>query len=720
MIGRSTDHTPANKYECLGNKDGNVKKDENGIPEYIKYKKLRTHDHNDKQRQYISKALNDNSLLGESCVRGAKKIIVTEGVPDFISAIDKGFAALSPATTSFREKDIKKIIELTKHANEIYIINDNEKNGAGFKGAMKTGFELMKAGLKAFIVKLPLEENKTKIDLNEYLKNHTAGDLEKLMDSSESVIDILIRSMSEDYIKATKLIGDYLAPILKTFESGVYKHYVKKIADKVKTQPKTVSDDIKAAIKKQEKQSENSQKKPNPEVLKKSEELAKDPDLLKKRIDFIGNYVVGERLNIAMIFCALDSRLIESDDVGTDVISLKISGHFGAGKSYTLINCLNIYPESCYNSITGGSAKSMYHFDGGLKHKALIINEAFQFQNGKSNDNDFAYCIRSLVSEGCLKYLSTEQNEDGGFMAKEKKLEGPTPFITTTIVEKIEAQLEDRLFTIHPDESSRQTKNILMKHCEKAAGKSKSHDKNEVEAWKIFHETLKTMEVVIPFSEKIAELFIGKNKNIPIMIRRAFKRLLSMIKAIAILYQNQRKKDDQDRLIAEIQDYWMALQIARKSIGENIGKETENTEEKLEFIKNNKNNNNNNKNNGPVKLKDFAKEFGISKSSASAWVTKRARNGLVCWCDKDGHEFENQSELKSAKCSGKAYLKAVEDDKDENDIELPSPWDLTNDPDWEEGGELCEMYDLKFSHNKHLNFDKYMNDCENENTRWME
>jgi hypothetical protein len=32
-----------------------------------------------------------------------------------------------------------------------------------------------------------------------------------------------------------------------------------------------------------------------------------------------------------------------------------------------------------------------------------------------------------------------------------KKVEGPTSFITTTVMESLEAQFEDRLFTIHPD-----------------------------------------------------------------------------------------------------------------------------------------------------------------------------------------------------------------------------------------------------------------------------
>jgi hypothetical protein len=43
--------------------------------------------------------------------------------------------------------------------------------------------------------------------------------------------------------------------------------------------------------------------------------------------------------------------------------------------------------------------------------------------------------------------------------------------------------------------------------------------------------------------------------------RRAFPRFLSAIKAITILYQYQRNKDEHGRLIADIADYAMAYQL---------------------------------------------------------------------------------------------------------------------------------------------------------------
>ena len=105
--------------------------------------------------------------------------------------------------------------------------------------------------------------------------------------------------------------------------------------------------------------------------------------------------------------------------------------------------CLKLYPKSAYHLVTGGSDKSLYHIQGGLKHKALILAEALALESSGRGDNELAYAIRSLVSEGRLKYQYT------GFKNKEKvtivkRMQGPTSLLTTTIRGKLEEQLEDR------------------------------------------------------------------------------------------------------------------------------------------------------------------------------------------------------------------------------------------------------------------------------------
>ena len=112
--------------------------------------------------------------------------------------------------------------------------------------------------------------------------------------------------------------------------------------------------------------------------------------------------------------------------------------------------------------ITSGSNKSLYNLNDGLKHKALILTEALQLQSGRQGDNELAYSIRTLVSEGYLKYQYT------GFIGKKKvtieqELKGPTSLLTTTIHGQLEGQLEDRMITIHPNTTAEQTRDIIFK-----------------------------------------------------------------------------------------------------------------------------------------------------------------------------------------------------------------------------------------------------------------
>jgi DNA primase len=220
MTARATIHTSPDRYECYTDADGNIKAGENGKPQFIKYKKLRTQDLNDDKRKYISKFIQNDAFMGEDVIRGAREVIITEGAPDWISAVDKGFAAVSPVTTSFREQDWEKLGNLTSKAGSIYIINDNEDNAAGLQGAKRTAQHLSEKGKNVFIVQLPKPAGAGKIDLNEYLVSHSASDLRKVMEESHTYIDLLIEELPTDYIKAQSRIKEEVAPAMLNLEGN--------------------------------------------------------------------------------------------------------------------------------------------------------------------------------------------------------------------------------------------------------------------------------------------------------------------------------------------------------------------------------------------------------------------------------------------------------------------------------------------------------------------
>ena len=292
--------------------------------------------------------------------------------------------------------------------------------------------------------------------------------------------------------------------------------------------------------------------------------------------------VIGERRNIGTYMVVIDSSLLPMGTSGSEALAAKNSGPQGSGKSHPLFTTLKLYPKSAYYLITSGSAKSLYNLNDGLKHKALILTEALQLQSGRQGDNELAYCIRTLISEGHLKYQYT------GFIDKKKvtikqELKGPTSLLTTTIHGKLEEQLEDRMITIHPNTTAEQTRDIISRTAEMASGNGDRVDQKTLDAWKLFYESLEPVPVVIPYAKDIAE-FINRKGSLPIASRRAFKRVLATIKTIALIHQRQRSRDDMGNVIAEYSDYALAYQLVGDSFRESLGEGQRYTDDRMRLI----------------------------------------------------------------------------------------------------------------------------------------
>ncbi len=682
MGARATEHTPVNQYECYTDKDGNVKHDKNGKPEYIKYKKLRSHDPDNPGKKNISRFIQNDTFLGEDSIRGAKEVIITEGIPDVISAIDKGFAALSPATVKFRRDDFEKLKDLTKHADTVYLINDNEENNAGKKGAIETGKYLTEAGKTVFLVELPRPEGKDKIDLNEYLKEHTKDDLQNLMDKAPSVLELMINELPDNTLRASPVIKSDIAPILTNLDEISRGHFVELLKKKLGTSSKIIEGIIAQA--QREKEEEENQIKVDPEIEERAKVLANDPQVFERRIDTVSNLgIVGEQTNIAMYFTAFDSRLLIGNKGSSEVISVKNAGHTGSGKSHPLEKCMYIYPKSAYHFITSGSPKSLYHMTEGLSHRVLIVAEGFGFQKNKA-DSELLYAVRTLLTEGRIVYQVSEKDESGNIRTVNKIIEGPTPLVTTTTMDFLEEQLEDRILTIHPDESVEQTKRINQMTGKQMAGHDNAVDEKEVLVWKTFHSMLKPVKVVVPFGPKISD-YINKNKKLPISSRRALRKIGMVIKAVTCCHQFQREKDKEGRTISEISDYRIGTQIVLQAFRENMGAQSAKTQQRMTYVQDKK----------LIKMKDLVKEFNVSSAAVSTWVKSMVGEGNLIWVDEQGEEFSNEKAERKAKRSGKGFIKVPDSYEKSDPLGLPSPYELTKDPKWDEGGELYEKYDLK-------------------------
>ncbi len=277
--------------------------------------------------------------------------------------------------------------------------------------------------------------------------------------------------------------------------------------------------------------------KQNQEAWKQCETLARSPsvlDQLKKSLTQRG--VVGEEKVTQLIYLAVVSRLLDRP------ISLVLKGPSSAGKSYLVQSVLNYCPASSYYALSAMSERALAYSPEPLVHRILVIYEAVGISG------EFAsYLMRSLLSEGRIRYETVEKTTDG-IKTKFIEREGPTGLIVTTTAIRIHPENETRLLSIPVSDSPEQTSAIL-----KSLARKIPSDQDALKPWIALQEWLETAEhkVTIPYAEALA----AEIPSIAVRLRRDFRTVLNLICAHAILHQATRSKNPNGEIIASLEDY---------------------------------------------------------------------------------------------------------------------------------------------------------------------
>jgi len=106
-------------------------------------------------------------------------VVVTEGITDAIITQQAGYACLSPVTTRFKSEHIERVVAACQSSSRVYLIMDNEENGAGLRGAISTGMEMVRHGIYPYLCTIPRPDDVEKRDLNDYVR--AGGDIGELM-----------------------------------------------------------------------------------------------------------------------------------------------------------------------------------------------------------------------------------------------------------------------------------------------------------------------------------------------------------------------------------------------------------------------------------------------------------------------------------------------------------------------------------------------------------
>jgi hypothetical protein len=168
--------------------------------------------------------------------------------------------------------------------------------------------------------------------------------------------------------------------------------------------------------------------------------------------------------------------------------------------------------------------------------------------------SDFAtYLIRSLLSEGRLRYETVEKTKDG-LVPRLIEREGPTGLIVTTTSLRLHPENETRMLSLTITDTPDQTAAVF-----RALAQDSNRVVTDQTRWHALQTWLATgpSRVGIPFADRLAELV----PPVAVRLRRDFKTVLILVRAHAVLHQASRRKDDEGRIIAEIEDYQVVREL---------------------------------------------------------------------------------------------------------------------------------------------------------------
>lgn len=281
-------------------------------------------------------------------------------------------------------------------------------------------------------------------------------------------------------------------------------------------------------------------------------ELAHAPNILQHFAEELARSgVTGETKTAKLIFLAVASRLLDRP------VSVAVKGPSSGGKSFLVDKVLAFFPPTAYYALSAMSEHALAYSEEPLAHRFLVIYEAVGLQGEFQS-----YLMRSLLSEGRLRYETVEKTKEG-MKPRLIEREGPTGLIVTTTAIRLHPENETRLLSVTVSDTKAQTAAVLDALAEDG------DQPVDLAPWHALAEWLAGGEqrVTIPYAKALAEQI----PPVAVRLRRDFKTVLSLIQVHALLHQASRAHDVQGRLVATLTDYAAVRELVADLLAEGVG-----------------------------------------------------------------------------------------------------------------------------------------------------
>jgi hypothetical protein len=265
--------------------------------------------------------------------------------------------------------------------------------------------------------------------------------------------------------------------------------------------------------------------------------------------------LVGEDKTARLLYLALTSRLLDKP------ISVCVKGPSSGGKSFTVETVLKAFPQSAYYALSSMSERALAYSEEPLSHRFLVLFEAAGLTS------DFGtYLMRTLLSEGCIRYETVEKTQEG-LTPKLIEREGPTGLVITTTWARMHPENETRMLSVTVRDDPDQTWGVLGTLADRMNG-NRQHEP-DLTAWHALQTWLELAgckEVTIPYAHDMAARADAR----AVRLRRDFGAVLNLIATHAILHQCQRQRDEHGRIVATLADYAAVHELVIDVISEGV------------------------------------------------------------------------------------------------------------------------------------------------------
>jgi len=548
-----------------------------------------------------------------------KPIIITEGEKKTLCLVKNKFNAIGlPGVWCFKSKKqelplLKELEEWNWKGRTVYICFDSDAvfNPNVIKAEIELCLNLYARGAKVFVIRLPQPDHLTKLGVDDYITKYGVEAFRRIHEAAKPFAEAYSKEYMDVFLNrlVNIEINDFL---LERLKMDLRKNWKISKADLNHL----------LRLKFNEKELEPKAESYTSEEEAAAEELLNKPNILEKMLSFTESDLghVGEQDNKKVLYLSAISTKTNK------AINIFVKGASSAGKNALVEAIRALLPVENCKKLSGISAKALYHTkDKDLSHKILYMAE---FEGSGEAD----YPIRLVMSEGELSYTYTIKDlKTGEFTTVDEHIKATGTAIwqtTTSLV--VTPDNENRAIDLYIDESEELTREILKKQAEQANKNGNANIlEKEKRIWQCAFSKIEPLPVVIPYAGYLAEAYPTEK----IRSRRDFQKLLALIIAHTLLYQKQRQKNEEGKLIATVEDYKEVYNLCKVIFNQTLCELSPKEEELLKKIEESFGNN-------WFSIKDCSNLIEENYNTVKTHIHALAQKGYLFWNGKKGAQSE--------------------------------------------------------------------------------